>query len=109
MRKTQRSFVDCEKSGCIFNERTIFEQNEYIVELETRISELEQKLIRKTGKLELLKCQLPKVNSQSKFLSNIKEDNSYVFFSNQKQPASLSFKLLAEQMLGYLSTQNQNG
>jgi hypothetical protein len=52
------------------------------MDLESRVSELENKLIKKTGKLELLKRQLSRGNSQSKFLSNIKEDNSYVFFSN---------------------------
>lgn len=105
----ENNYFECERPGCTFNERTIVEQNEYIVELESRVSELENKLIRKTGKLELLKRQLSRGSSQSKFLSNIKEDNSYVFFSNQKQPASLTLRLVAEQMLSYLATDNQNG
>ena len=55
-------------------------------ELESRVCHLENKLIQKTGKLELLKRQLlkNKSNSQNKFISNIKEDHSYVFFSDQK-------------------------
>jgi hypothetical protein len=45
----------CEKPSCIFNEQTLIEQNDYIMELESRVSELELKLMKKTGKLELLK------------------------------------------------------
>lgn len=51
----KQSNFECERPGCSFNERTIVEQNEYIVDLESRVSELENKLIKKTGKLELLK------------------------------------------------------
>lgn len=92
----KQSSFECERPGCSFNERTIVELNDYIVDLESRVSELENKLIKKTGKLELLKRQLSRGNSQSKFLSNIKEDNSYVFFSNAKQPASLTLRIVAE-------------
>ena len=44
------------------------------MELESRVSELEMRLIKKTGKLELLKMQLTKCQeySSSKFISNLK-------------------------------------
>ena len=49
---------DCSKNGCLFNERTVIEQAEYIRVLESRVQELELKVISKSGKIQLLRHKI---------------------------------------------------